>query len=96
MNSARPFLLSLCVFLVSCEKDGAFKDIIETSKRSLEAAQETHDKLKGQIESIKKEKARIEREVEEENAQYARDVDADAANAEVFITRRMAICDERD
>ena len=68
MNSARPFLLSLCVFLVSCEKDGAFKDIIETSKRSLEAAQETHEKLKGQIESIKKEKARIEREVEEENA----------------------------
>ena len=83
----RPVLFVLCAFLLSCEKDGPIGDVIETSKRTIKAAQDTHQEFKSRIESIKKEKAKIDQEVREENAQYGRNVDSDVANAEAFITQ---------
>ncbi len=82
----RVLIVLLCALTLSCEQDGPLRDALETSKRSLEAAKDTRDRIKGQLESLKEEKAKIDREVAEKNQRYARDVDADVANAEVFIT----------
>ena len=79
-------LFACCLLVVSCERNGAIGDVIETSKLGLEKARETQERIKGKIESFKKEKEKIDREVEAENAQYRRDVEADAAQAEVYIT----------
>ena len=86
-RSARTVSFMLC-FLVGCQEVASVDELVTKSKQGIQKARDTRKVVKQKVEALKKEKAKIDADLAQENAKYLEDFRADIKQARAVVLEK--------